>query len=95
MNTNTYTKLKSGNWGIRATRSVSEGDRVTVTKRDGTTKFETIAKIVWTDGTSAWLCAIAPSPAPVPRPRRAFRPCGYPGCSQDYCDECDGQGFYA
>lgn len=25
--------------------------------------------------------------------RRAnWRPCGYPGCSPSYCDECDGKG---
>jgi hypothetical protein len=24
--------------------------------------------------------------------RRSWRPCGYPGCSPSYCDECDGEG---
>ena len=24
--------------------------------------------------------------------RHNWRPCGYPGCSQSYCDECDGRG---
>ena len=24
--------------------------------------------------------------------RRAWRPCGYPGCNPRYCDECDGKG---
>ena len=27
------------------------------------------------------------------RPARAFRPCGYPGCNPNYCDECDGEGY--
>ena len=27
------------------------------------------------------------------RPRRAFRPCGYPGCNPAHCDECDGAGM--
>lgn len=27
------------------------------------------------------------------RPRR-WAPCGYPGCSPHYCDECDGEGMY-
>lgn len=45
-----------------------------------------------------------PSPTPTRQytpatggPRRAgpFVPCGYPGCSPDYCDECDGRGKYS
>jgi hypothetical protein len=24
---------------------------------------------------------------------RWWRPCGYPGCSSQYCDECDGEGY--
>jgi hypothetical protein len=27
--------------------------------------------------------------------RRGWAPCGYPGCSPSYCDECDGGGRYA
>jgi hypothetical protein len=23
---------------------------------------------------------------------RSWAPCGYPGCSPSYCDECDGEG---
>jgi hypothetical protein len=30
----------------------------------------------------------------APRARRAWRPCGYPGCNRAHCDECEGQGFY-
>jgi hypothetical protein len=26
------------------------------------------------------------------RTDRAWRPCGYPGCTRTHCDECDGQG---
>lgn len=26
--------------------------------------------------------------------RRGWKPCGYPGCSPRYCDECDGAGLY-
>lgn len=26
--------------------------------------------------------------------KRAFIPCGYPGCNSSYCDECDGKGRY-
>lgn len=30
-----------------------------------------------------------------PRRAGAFVPCGYPGCSPGYCDECDGRGKYS
>lgn len=36
--------------------------------------------------------AAAGSPS-RPRYRRAWRPCGYPGCSPAWCDECDGEGY--
>jgi hypothetical protein len=32
----------------------------------------------------------APKPSPARRP--GWHPCGYPGCSPHYCDECDGKG---
>lgn len=38
----------------------------------------------------------APAPAPravAPKLRRSWQPCGYPGCSQAHCDECDGEGL--
>jgi hypothetical protein len=33
--------------------------------------------------------AAAPAKRTVPR---GWRPCGYPGCTPTYCDECDGKG---
>lgn len=95
--TATFTKLRTGNWGIRCTKAVAEGDRVQVAKRDGSVKVETVAKVVWTDGSSVWLCAIgAPEAKSSSQPRaRRFVPCGYPGCSAAFCDECDGEGMYA
>jgi hypothetical protein len=45
--TATYTKLQSGAWGIRSTSSLRVGQSVTVAKRDGSVKTETVAKIVW------------------------------------------------
>ena len=30
--------------------------------------------------------------APPRQARSGWRPCGYPGCSPSYCDECDGEG---
>lgn len=53
----TYAKLRDGSWGVRVTGSVREGQVVTVRKRDGSTKSETIAKVVWSsNGVS--LCSI-------------------------------------
>lgn len=48
----TYTKLRDGSWGIKGT-GLTPGARVTVTKRDGETKEETVRAILWTgpDGT--------------------------------------------
>lgn len=56
----TYTKLNNGSWGVRVRGTATKGQKVTVTKKDGTTKTETIAAVLWSgDGVS--LCSIAPS----------------------------------
>lgn len=34
----------------------------------------------------------SPAPKSQAAPRRDWQPCGYPGCSPSYCDECDGKG---
>ncbi|MCI0488950.1 MAG: hypothetical protein L0229_20350 [Blastocatellia bacterium] len=56
----TYTKLKSGEWGIRVEgeNAAKKGDSVTVTKKDGSTKSETVKAVLWT-GNGITLCAIA------------------------------------
>ena len=44
----TYTKLKSGDWGLKISdTSVKSGDQVTVRKRSGETKTETVGNIIW------------------------------------------------
>lgn len=57
-----YTKLRDGSWGLRAPGQVAEGSIVTVRKRDGETKVERVARVLWTgkdkDGTLVSLCAI-------------------------------------
>jgi hypothetical protein len=60
----TYTQLRDGSWGIRAAGKLSAGASVTVTKRDGTSKTETISKVLWTgtdskSGQTVSLCSIA------------------------------------
>ena len=73
---NTYTKLRSGAWGVRCTDRVGVGDTVTVTKRDGSVKTETIHTIVW-KGDGVTLAALAPKGAAAAAPARGRRT----GCS--------------
>jgi hypothetical protein len=42
------------------------------------------------DAARALVGGTAPKPSPARRP--GWHPCGYPGCSPHYCDECDGKG---
>lgn len=53
----TYTLLRDKSWGIRCNVLVSHGDRVTVTKKDGSSKVETVDKVLWTDN-KTYLCSI-------------------------------------
>jgi hypothetical protein len=73
----TYTKLRSGAWGVRCTDRVGVGDTVTVTKRDGSVKRETIATIVWKgDGVTLAALAAKGAAAAAPRGRRTGCACG-------------------
>lgn len=53
----TYSKLKSGNWGIRSTKEIAAGDTVTVTLKDGSTRDEKVERIVWS-GDDVWIAAV-------------------------------------
>lgn len=48
----TYTKLKDGSWGIKG-KGLTTGQTVSVTKKSGECKTETVSHILWTgqDGT--------------------------------------------
>jgi len=46
----TYTKLRSGQWGIRAEGPVKSGQTVTVQTKAGAQKTETVDRVIWTDG---------------------------------------------
>ena len=76
--TASYTKLRSGNWGIRINGAAQAGDRVTVTTKAGATKSETIARVIWA-GNGVAICAI------IDRARPAARSWGnrgeWTGCS--------------
>lgn len=55
----TYTKLRSGEWGIRGPASIlRDGAEVTVAKKSGERKVERVAKVVW-QGDGIALAAIA------------------------------------
>ena len=54
----TYTKLKSGEWGVRVNGSIRTGDKVTVVKKSGASKVETVARVLWT-GNGVSVCSIA------------------------------------
>ena len=71
----TYTKLRSGEWGIRSTAKIESGQMVTVTKRDGDTKTERVARVVWSGG-GVWLATIGAS-APAGRNSPAGRRNGH------------------
>lgn len=58
MNTTaTFTKLRSGDWGVRAPVGVAVGDTIRVAKKSGGTTSVTVAKVLWRGDTEA-LCAI-------------------------------------
>lgn len=56
----TYTKLKSGEWGIRVTGAKPKpGASISVTKKDGSTKSEVVANVIASfDNGSTHLCAV-------------------------------------
>jgi hypothetical protein len=43
----TWTKLRSGEWGVRVSGRIAEGDQVEVARKDGTTSVETVRRVLW------------------------------------------------
>ncbi|GAA2183342.1 hypothetical protein GCM10009785_26570 [Brooklawnia cerclae] len=58
----TWTKLRSGSWGIKGHGLVS-GETVTVTKRSGETKSATVGKVLWTSDDGVSIATVASSTA--------------------------------
>lgn len=56
----TFSKLKSGEWGIKVEGSVSAGQSLTVTKKSGQAQTVTVKAVVWS-GNGVSLCSIEPS----------------------------------
>ncbi len=53
----TYTKLRDESWGLRVEGRPAPGQKVTVTKKNGEQKTETIGKVLW-QGPDVALCTI-------------------------------------
>jgi len=90
----TYSKLKSGDWGIRVEGVVKPGATVTVVKKDGSTKSETVSRVLWT-GNGISLCAIGASG----NGRRSASSqqcdnCGYSRGHRDGCESAHGGMSY-
>lgn len=54
----TFTKLKSGDWGLRIQGNASSGQSVQVKRKDGTSESKTVGKVVWS-GNGITLATIA------------------------------------
>ena len=52
-----YSKLKSGDWGVRMTGTGKTGDMVNVQRKDGQIKPEKLGRLVW-EGNGVQLYAI-------------------------------------
>lgn len=90
----TYTKLKSGEWGVRSKGAapLQPGVMVMVRKKSGETKQEKVKQVLWTgteDGQTVSICAIERGGSSgarcgvgkgAPRTRRASCSCTDPSC---------------
>ena len=74
----TYAKLRDGTWGIRAEGTVRAGETVTVRKKDGPTKTETVGKVLW-EGEGVTLASIGSSNTGKSRGGAVCAECGKGG----------------
>lgn len=87
-----YTKLKSGEWGMKVNGAAKPGDVVTVTKKSGESKRKTVGAIVWS-GNGVTLCTIQAG-TPVYRTtgkkgyRKSVQAGGGRGDCDDFCYGC-------
>lgn len=97
----TYTKLRDGSWGIRSTETLTAGRGVTVVKKSGECKTETVGKILFAKegisiATIATTCTERQYDAGYGRGRKVRSACcGYPcpvtgrRCTpDDPCHDC-------
>lgn len=71
----TYTKLRDGSWGLRATQPLQTGQSITVTKKSGETKAETVGRVLWT-GNGVTLATIAQGGSSRSSRSAGVRECG-------------------
>ena len=95
----TFTRLKTGAWGIHSLSPLEPGGTTTITKKDGTTQRLPVGVQIYA-GDGVYVYAIGgvrvakegTAPYAATRPTytaRKGRPCGYPGCDgKNFCDEC-------
>lgn len=87
----TYTKLRSGEWGLRIQGSARVGQAITVTKKSGETKTEYVRNIIWA-GNGITLAAIDTMDRPAGKSYQPRRRSGRYECSEcgEYHTEGDG-----
>ena len=90
----TYRKTKDGKWVAFGPADEVVLGHATVHKKNGETKKETIVRVGKSfdvDGVAHCYGYLQPKErgsGSRSRSKRWWKPCGYPGCSPDYCDEC-------
>lgn len=91
--TATYTKLRSGDWGIRVEGEIHAGNSILVEKKSGETKTETVNRVIWS-GNGISLCTIARRGRTGNTTRSSSKVCWETGTScystdgSPYCEEC-------
>lgn len=88
----TYTKLNSGDWGIRVEGAPEAGAEVTVSKKDGSEKIETVTAVIW-QGEGIAICSIEQAR------KRGGCNCEEQGCCRPRCHceahcNCRGGNIY-
>jgi hypothetical protein len=79
----TYTKLRDGTWGLRGA-GLTAGRAVTVRKKSGETRQETVGRVLWTGPDGTCLATMVSSSAPAPQRHSDGRRNG----GRRECDEC-------
>ena len=94
--TASYIKLKDESWGVRVQGTARPGQTITVNKKSGESKTETIKSVVWR-GNGVTLCSIERSStgtgAAKPAQRGVCSECGE-RCNPNYrkCRDCGMEG---
>jgi hypothetical protein len=87
----TYTKLRTGAWGVRVQSELPPmvGQTIFVSTKAGATKSERVSSIVWSGG-GVFLCSIAAS-TPAPSSQRRYSGGGSAPNVPGYSSYCTGR----